>query len=159
MQFASMTITSSVDFNKFAATIRTKRGERGLRQIAEEIGQVSASTLSRIEQGNVPDLETFMRICQWLCVSADEFRLNATGDQADPEEIIEAHLRADRTLPRVQDKILLSGSERERIVGSDPVIEAVFPERGEMFAAVDTAEGEDFLGSLARPEHPGLFAP
>ena len=83
--------------------LKTKRAGRGLRTVADEIGGVSASTLSRIEQGNVPDLETFMRICQWLGVSADEFRpKGAHGPSADvpePAEVIEAHLRADRTLP------------------------------------------------------------
>ena len=99
----SMTNPSTVNFTKFAAKIRTKRGSRGLREAAIEIGQISASTLSRIEQGNVPDLETFMRICQWLGVSADEFRVDvALGmdpTPQDPEEIIEVHLRADKTLP------------------------------------------------------------
>ena len=83
--------------------LKVKRAGRGLRQAAEEIGGVSASTLSRIEQGNVPDLETFMRICKWLGVSADEFRQNAldceSADLPEPAEVIEAHLRADRTLP------------------------------------------------------------
>lgn len=64
---------------------------------------MSASTLSRIEHGNVPDLESFMRICQWLGVSADVFRPKASEGSAaespEPAEVIEAHLRADRTLP------------------------------------------------------------
>jgi transcriptional regulator with XRE-family HTH domain len=98
-----MTNPSSVNFQKFAAMLKTKRAGRGLRQAAEEIGAVSASTLSRIEQGNVPDLETFMRICQWLGASADEFRFEMAHGQSaelpEPEEVIEAHLRADRTLP------------------------------------------------------------
>ena len=94
--------SSPVDFQKFSATLRAKRGGRGLRQVAEEIRDVSASTLSRIEQGNVPDLETFMRICRWIGVSADEFMTStdATTEAAPaPEDVIEAHLRADQTLP------------------------------------------------------------
>ena len=94
---------SPVDYQKFSAKLKTKRAGRGLRVVSVEIGGVSASTLSRIEQGNVPDLETFMRICQWLGVPADEFRLqDGSGNlSASPEaeEVIEAHLRADRTLP------------------------------------------------------------
>lgn len=88
-----------VDYQKFSAQLKTKRGGRGLRVVAEEIGGVSASTLSRIEQGNVPDLETFMRICQWLGVPADEFRPQDLSASPEAEEVIEAHLRADRTLP------------------------------------------------------------
>jgi transcriptional regulator with XRE-family HTH domain len=102
------TASSIVNLQKLAALLRTKRGNRGLRAVASEIGNVSASTLSRIEQGNVPDLETFMQICKWLGVSPDGFladekpshgsRLKLEGKLEVPEAI-EAHLRADRTLP------------------------------------------------------------
>jgi transcriptional regulator with XRE-family HTH domain len=94
-----MSQSSPVDSQKFSAMLKTKRAGRGLRVVAEEIGDVSASTLSRIEQGNVPDLETFMRICEWLGVSADEFRPQNASEAREPSEVIEAHLRADRTLP------------------------------------------------------------
>lgn len=33
--------------------------------MAREIG-VSAATLSRVERGHLPDLETFRKICRWL---------------------------------------------------------------------------------------------
>lgn len=96
--------TSPVDVPKLAALLRAKRGGRGLRDVAEEIGNVSASTLSRLEQGNLPDVETFMRLCNWLGVSADDFNVSASRSQsikveASLPEFVEAHLRADRTLP------------------------------------------------------------
>lgn len=78
--------------------LRSKRGSRGLRVVAEEIGGVSASTLSRIEQGNVPDIDTFMRLCDWLEVSP-EFFTNAPKATKPTSSILAAHLRADRTLP------------------------------------------------------------
>ena len=63
---------------------------------------------SWLAQGNVPDLETFMLICRWLEVSPDDFlstekpshgsKLKLEGKLEVPEAI-EAHLRADRTLP------------------------------------------------------------
>jgi transcriptional regulator with XRE-family HTH domain len=88
------------DIKKLAALVQTKRGERGLRETAKDIGGVSASTLSRIEQGNVPDLETFMRLTSWLGVSADDFLIGqARLRQKTGGELCEAHLRADRTLP------------------------------------------------------------
>lgn len=37
----------------------------GIRQAAKE-ANVSPATLSRVENGKVPDLETFSKICQWL---------------------------------------------------------------------------------------------
>ena len=95
---------SPVDVPKLAALLRAKRGGRGLREVAEEIGKVSASTLSRVEQGNLPDVETFMRLCNWLGVSADDFnvaasRAHCATAEASLPEFVEAHLRADRTLP------------------------------------------------------------
>lgn len=42
-----------------------KRGDRGIREVAKEIG-VSPATLSRVERGYLPDIETFSKICQWL---------------------------------------------------------------------------------------------
>jgi transcriptional regulator with XRE-family HTH domain len=95
---------SPVDVPKLAALLRAKRAHRGLREVAEEIRGVSASTLSRLEQGNLPDLETFMRLCNWLGVSADDFKIKSARVRAgktEPSvpEFVEAHLRADRTLP------------------------------------------------------------
>lgn len=98
-------MSQSVDVRKLAAAVRKKRGERGLRAAAVEVGGVSAATLSRIEQGNLPDLETFVALCRWLGTSPDEFlptdasmRPAAAGTKADTPAIIAAHLRADRTL-------------------------------------------------------------
>src|SRR5437588_6503246 len=96
--------SSPVDVPKLAALLRAKRAHRGLREVAEEIRGVSASTLSRLEQGNLPDLETFMRLCNWLGVSADDFKIRSSRPRAGTSEpsvpeFVEAHLRADRTLP------------------------------------------------------------
>jgi len=97
-----------VDLDRLSAQVRTKRGQRGLREVAKEIGDISASTLSRIEKGGVPDVASFMRICQWLGVESSEFMTESAAERrrgADAEEspdvphVIEAHLRADRVLP------------------------------------------------------------
>ena len=103
-----MSTPSQVNLAKLSATLRTKRGDKGLRAVAEEIGDVSASTLSRIEQGNVPDLDTFMKICCWLGVPPDEFgtqgqqakfAAGAAASDADTSQLIEAHFRAEKILP------------------------------------------------------------
>ncbi len=98
---------SGIDLEKLAAHLRTKRGDRGLRFIAEEIGGVSASTLSRIEQGSAPDLPTFIRVCAWLRVSPEEFvepalglkRKTGLNSEIPLADAIEAQLRQDRLLP------------------------------------------------------------
>lgn len=95
-------MAEQIDIAELARMIKAKRGNRGLRTVAEEIGGVSASTLSRIEQGKLPDLDTFIRICKWLDVSADHFTVANNNavimDRRDNSGSIIAHLRADRTL-------------------------------------------------------------
>jgi transcriptional regulator with XRE-family HTH domain len=95
-----------IDLEKLAAHLRTKRGGRTLRDVAQEIGGVSASTLSRIEQGSAPDLPTFIRICAWLGVSSDDFvegqlelrRRSEADSGTSLPQAIEAQLRQDRVL-------------------------------------------------------------
>jgi transcriptional regulator with XRE-family HTH domain len=45
--------------------ISEKRGRQGIRAAAQEIG-ISPATLSRVENGHLPDLENFQKICRWL---------------------------------------------------------------------------------------------
>ena len=42
-----------------------KRGKVGIRATAREIG-LSPATLSRVENGRMPDLANFTKICRWL---------------------------------------------------------------------------------------------
>ncbi len=79
-----------------AALIKTKRGNRGLREIAQEIGDISPSTLS-------------LRICDWLHVSSEEF-IKETQETQENEistvDRIEGYLRADRELaPETADAL------------------------------------------------------
>lgn len=92
-------MSSDIEIYKLANMIRSKRGARGLRDIAKEIGDISASTLSRIEQGNLPDIETYLKLCDWLGVPTEYF-VNRPGEKQPltKEKEIVAHLRADRTL-------------------------------------------------------------
>ena len=55
----------------FGRRVATARGGRGIREVAREIG-VSPATLSRVERGFMPDLETFGMICQWVKVDPAE---------------------------------------------------------------------------------------
>ena len=94
---------SEIDLTKFAGLLARKRAGRTLRVLAGEIGEVSASTLSRIEKGNVPDLDTFVRICRWLGCSPQDFLSDSSPPsptlQTPTHDVVCAHLRADRTLP------------------------------------------------------------
>ena len=50
---------------KLAERILQRRAGKGIREAANEVG-VSSATLSRIENGKIPDLETFGKVCAWL---------------------------------------------------------------------------------------------
>lgn len=103
-------MTQTFDSHRLAAMVIAKRGGHGLRAAAAEIGGVSASTLSRVEQGKVPDLDTFLRLCRWLGVSPDEFTDTPPATAGETVgrrvDIIAAHLRADRTLDRTTARAL-----------------------------------------------------
>src|SRR5687767_15073907 len=89
--------------------IKRRREELGLslRDVAD-VTNVSASTLSRIENGTGrPDADNIARLTQWLDMPVDRLMTKHTGDSVEPviyypheatPEIIEAHLRADRNL-------------------------------------------------------------
>jgi transcriptional regulator with XRE-family HTH domain len=103
---------SEINLPKFAGLLAKKRAGRPLRDLAQEIGGVSASTLSRIEKGNVPDLITFMKICRWLEVSLQDFLTDSeTSYQpsaSSTSDFVCAHLRADQTLPPDTAKALVT---------------------------------------------------
>ena len=87
------------NIEKLASLVRSKRGTRGLRETAKEIGNVSPSTISRVENGKTPDMDTFLALCNWLEVPPAELMKN-TQDETDlnTPEAIEIQLRADKNL-------------------------------------------------------------
>jgi transcriptional regulator with XRE-family HTH domain len=91
-----------LDVGTLATLVRTKRAGRGLREVADEIGEVSPSTLSRVENEKAPDLTTFLRICDWLQVPPAQLLLNeevvAEGKATDTSEKIALLLRSDSQL-------------------------------------------------------------
>ncbi|WP_462251152.1 helix-turn-helix domain-containing protein [Ekhidna sp.] len=90
-----MSMASSIDSSKLSHMIKSKRGKQGLRAAAQEIG-ISAPTLSRIEQGNLPDIDTYVKICDWLNVSSDYFTSGVP--EQNTQDLVVTSLRADKTL-------------------------------------------------------------
>jgi transcriptional regulator with XRE-family HTH domain len=89
---------------RLGGLLRDRRGGRGVRDVAREIG-ISPATLSRVEAGKLPDLETFRKICFWLKVDPAEILeipSNAAKDttsESEPAAMAAAvHLRADIAL-------------------------------------------------------------
>lgn len=62
------------EFNKdwFANEIKWKKGNIPLVSCAKMIG-ISASTLSRVQNGKDPDIISYHRICVWLKMPMDKF--------------------------------------------------------------------------------------
>ncbi len=86
---------------RLANLVRSKRGSRGLRETAKEIGNVSPSTISRVENGKTPDMDTFLALCEWLEVPAAELIENTNTEEEknlDTPEKIAIQLRADKNL-------------------------------------------------------------
>jgi len=92
-------MNSELNTSLLAGMLKTKRGSTGLRDTATEIGDISSATLSRIEQGKLPDVETFIKICKWLKVTTETFIISKNEQkEASSKDKILAHLRADREL-------------------------------------------------------------
>ncbi|MEM6612420.1 MAG: helix-turn-helix domain-containing protein [Cyanobacteria bacterium P01_C01_bin.72] len=95
------------NIEKLASLVRSKRGSRGLRETAKEIGNVSPSTISRVENGKTPDMDTFIALCNWLEVPSAELMKNTENEaELDTPEAIEIQLRADKNLdPAIADAL------------------------------------------------------
>jgi transcriptional regulator with XRE-family HTH domain len=84
--------------------LRERRGALGIREVADDIG-VSPATLSRVERGKLPDLNTFSMICKWLRVDPSEvlgtkkvLGKHLADSSSSQRQITAAHLRADAAL-------------------------------------------------------------
>ncbi|HZH35239.1 MAG TPA: helix-turn-helix transcriptional regulator [Pyrinomonadaceae bacterium] len=99
-----------INTKELGRSIKRKREQMNLslRDVANET-QVSASTLSRIENGTgKPDADNIARLTNWLDMPVDRvMRKTQQTETIEPviyyphettPEIIEAHLRADRNL-------------------------------------------------------------
>lgn len=85
----------SLNITELGEMIVSRRRTRGVRAAAKEIG-VSPATLSRVENGHVPDLATFAKICKWLGEDPARFLgMQPTIAEVPPATV---HLRAKSTM-------------------------------------------------------------
>jgi transcriptional regulator with XRE-family HTH domain len=85
---------------RLGAMLRDRRGGKGIREVAKEIG-ISPATLTRVEGGRLPDIATFQKICSWLQVNpAEILDISTASSPISADTLVAAvHLRADQTLP------------------------------------------------------------
>ena len=89
---------AKVTLSNIGQLLRDRRGKGGIREVAREIG-ISPATLSRVENGKLPDLDTFSKICKWLKIDPGEvlgWKGEVLGSSSSQDGIISAHLRADK---------------------------------------------------------------
>jgi transcriptional regulator with XRE-family HTH domain len=70
-------------------------------QIAQPRGHwanISAATLSRVENGHMPDLETFAKICRWLGKDPRDFLGFEKEESTEPSAVV--HFRKKRTVSK-----------------------------------------------------------
>jgi transcriptional regulator with XRE-family HTH domain len=106
MAFKNESLISTVELGR---AIKRRREETGLslRDLGD-LTQVSASTISRIENGTGrPDADNIARLTQWLDMPVDRIMNRKAESEVEPvvyypheatPEIVEAHLRADKKL-------------------------------------------------------------
>jgi transcriptional regulator with XRE-family HTH domain len=106
MGFKNESLISTIELGR---AIKRRREELrlSLRDVAD-VTDVSASTLSRIENGTGrPDADNIARLTQWLDMPVDRLMTKHGGNDVEPviyypheatTDIIEAHLRADKNL-------------------------------------------------------------
>jgi DNA-binding Xre family transcriptional regulator len=84
----------SLRLSELKTLVLEKRGIAGVRAAAAEVG-ISTATFSRIENGNMPDLETFAKICKWLDKDPSDF-LGISRQKTEPSTAT-VHFRKEMT--------------------------------------------------------------
>ncbi len=99
---------------KLREAVINKRGTRTMREVIDEIPGVSLTTLSRVENGIRPNLNSFLNLCTWLGCHPCEF---IETDSADASNTL-LRLRASATL----------GTDAEMAQALRGILRAVYPQ-------------------------------
>ncbi|QOZ24018.1 helix-turn-helix domain-containing protein [Bradyrhizobium sp. CCBAU 51753] len=81
---------------EFGRLVAAKRGSRGIRSAAAE-ADVSPATMSRVENGHMPDLKTFAALCKWIERDPREFLGMETTDTHDTRRAV-VHFKKKKTV-------------------------------------------------------------
>ena len=93
---------AKLSLTSLGTTLKERRKGRGIREVAAEM-EISSATLSRVENGKIPDLKTFSKICRWLQVDASDIlgcKVMPDPEKGAKEATIAVHLRADKDLDK-----------------------------------------------------------
>lgn len=88
-------MTDNPSLRTLGRLVGEKRGKVGIRATAREIG-LSPATLSRVENGQMPDLANFTKICRWLEV--DPARVLGFEPETLNRPVAAVHFRSQATV-------------------------------------------------------------
>jgi len=95
---------SHLDVEALYVTLDSERQQRGLswRQVAQEAG-IGPSTLSRMAQGNRPDVDSFAALVHWLGLPAEQFMRHPESatephQATSAAQVVASMLRSDKNL-------------------------------------------------------------
>ena len=110
---------AKITLQNLGTIVREKRGARGLRAVAAEVG-TSAPTLSRIESGKMPDLQTFGKLCRWLGVDPGSLLgVSPILQETEVPSLAAAHLKADREIAPETARALANAIIRAQMMLAD----------------------------------------
>ena len=87
----------ALTIDDFGRLLTAKRGNRGVRAAAADAG-ISSATFSRVENGHMPDLRSFAKLCTWLGRDPREFLGMESGDNTTPQPQAVVHFRKKKTV-------------------------------------------------------------
>ena len=87
---------TSASLESLGLLVSEKRGTVGVRVTAAVIG-ISPATLSRVENGHLPDLANFRKICQWLEI--DPATILGFDTESMNRPVVSVHFRKTETMP------------------------------------------------------------
>ena len=88
-------MSESTSLKSLGRLVAQKRGKVGIRATASAIG-LSPATLSRVENGQLPDLANFTKLCQWL--ELDPASVLGFDPEKRDRPNVAIHFRSDRTM-------------------------------------------------------------
>jgi transcriptional regulator with XRE-family HTH domain len=89
---------TEIAIDVLAERLRAKRAGRGVREVARDIG-ISPATYSRVENNNLPDLETFTKLCEWVGIDPNEvLGVKSASDTSAPRVLV--HFKNENVMPK-----------------------------------------------------------
>ena len=94
---------TQINVDALVAALDSERRAKDLswRQLAKDAG-ISPSTLTRMQQGKSPDVNTFTALTRWLNTPAERFYADtvasATGQDDDPLAVVSTLLRGKKRM-------------------------------------------------------------